>query len=399
MSGIAMLATVLGAAIPAATASAAPGPAAAPARAAAADIYIDIISKISCGSAKKCLAIGLHQNYASGADAPVAEAWNGTAWRSVTVPEPKGAMPGFTILTAVSCKSATSCLVVGNYNTAKNYLPYALTWNGTSLKPAVAPLVPKNGGGMTMDAVSCATAKSCVAIGSGGRAVETWNGAKWAVRTAAVPGSAGSLFDAPMALSCLSATSCVWAGGTYVSANKARTLLETWNGKAFTAMKMSASANPNLFSVDGLSCVSAKSCVATGLGATSASGDWTGSALVWNGKSWTGSKVSWPKGTAQSELFGVSCTSPDSCIAVGTAGTANYVSARAEYFNGKTWTRQTVPGPGKGKSSAFYDVSCPKAGDCVAIGELGDFDLNTAAGTPPQVGGMWNGKTWKLARA
>ena len=184
------------------------------ARAAAAEIYIDIISKISCGSAKKCLAIVLHQNYASGADIPVAEAWNGTAWRSVAVPEPKRALAGFTILTAVSCKSATACLVVGNYNTAKNYLPYALTWNGTSLKPTAALLVPKNGGGFTMDAVSCATAKSCVAIGvSDGLTVETWNGAKWAVRTAAVPGQVGPVFDAPMAISCLSATSCVFAGG------------------------------------------------------------------------------------------------------------------------------------------------------------------------------------------
>ena len=183
-----------------------------------------------------------------------------------------------------------------------------------------------------------------------------------------------------------------------MSANKARTLLDTWNGKAFTPMKTAASANPNLFSVDGLSCVSAKSCVAAGLGASSASGSWAGSAVVWNGKSWTASKVSWPKGTAQSELFGVSCTSPASCIAVGTAGTATSVSARALYFNGKTWTRQSVPGPGKGKSSAFSGVSCPKAGDCVAIGELGDFDLNTA-GTPPQLGGTWNGKTWELAYA
>jgi len=44
-------------------------------------------------------------------------------------------------------------------------------------------------------------------------------------------------------------------------------------------------------------------------------------------------------------------------------------------------------------------VSCPKAGDCVAIGEIGDFDLNTAAVTPPQLGGTWNGKSWKMVYA
>ena len=53
----------------------------------------------------------------------------------------------------------------------------------------------------------------------------------------------------------------------------------------------------------------------------------------------------------------------------------------------------------QGKSSAFSDVSCPKAGDCVAIGESGDFNLNTATVTPRQLGGTWNGKIWKTAYA
>jgi hypothetical protein len=413
-SGFVVLAVVLGTAIPAAAASAASGPATAPVRTVAApsglrsqasdaDLYIDSLSKISCGSAKTCLAIGLHDTYASGAGTPIAEAWNGKAWRSVVVPRPKGAVAGDTVLSAVSCKSATSCLVIGNYYTTDNYLPYALTWNGTSLRPAAAPLVPTKGLGVTMDALSCATAKRCVAVGMSERlAVETWNGAKWAVRTAALPGETDSgLQDAPMAISCLSVTSCVFAGETYPIGNNFRTLLDRWNGKAFTPMKTAASADVNRFSLNDLSCVSAKSCVAAGLIASSASDNWVGSTLVWNGKSWTADKVAWPKGTAQAYLFGVSCMSPKNCVAVGTAGGADSVSATALSFNGKKWTRRNVPGPGpaKGKSSALSDVSCPKAADCVAIGEIGDFNLNTATVTPRQMGGTWNGKIWKTAYA
>jgi len=425
-SGLVALAVVLGAVIPAAVASGAPvasggsapgaraasGPAAGPARtiaapaglrsaASGADLFIDTLSKISCGSAKACLAIGLHDNYGSGADAPIAEAWNGEAWRSVAVPEPKGALAGDTVLSAVSCKSATSCLVVGNYYTTDNYLPYALTWNGTSLRPAPGPIAPKNGLGVTMDALSCATARSCVAVGlSSQLTVETWNGAKWALRTAALPGeTGGGLDDEPMAISCRSATSCVFAGQAYVSGDDSRTLLDAWNGRAFTPMKTAASADTSRFSLGDVSCFSARSCVAAGLVPNAAGDNWIGSTLVWNGKSWTASKVAWPKGTVQAYLFGVSCTSAKSCVAVGTAGTASSVRAVALSFNGTTWTRQNVPGPGNGKSSTLSDVSCPKADDCVAIGEIGDFNLDTATATPPQLGGTWNGKSWKLAYA
>jgi hypothetical protein len=409
-SGMCALAFVLGAALPAAAAPAPAPAAAAPTTAPAGttvrassgvDLYIDTLSKISCGSAKACLAIGLYDNYRSGSDAPIAEAWNGKSWRSVAVPEPKGALAGDTTLSAVSCKSATSCLVVGNHYTASSFLPYALTWNGSSLKAAAAPLVPKNGLGVTMDALSCATARSCVAVGTSLQlAVETWNGAKWTLRTAAVPGETGNgVDDAPMAISCLSALSCVFAGGTYVGGSDDRTLLTTWNGRAFTPMKTAASAGLNGFTLSDVSCASAKSCVAVGVVANAAGTNWLGSTLVWNGRSWTAAKVAWPKGTVQAYLFGVSCPSPRNCVAVGTAGTADSVGAQSLSYNGTSWSRQRVPAPGNGASSTMSDVSCPRSGDCVAIGEVGDFNLNTATVMPRQMGGWWNGKTWALADA
>ena len=49
--------------------------------------------------------------------------------------------------------------------------------------------------------------------------------------------------------------------------------------------------------------------------------------------------------------------------------------AEAVAYNGKTWTIQTLAGPGKGKADSLEGVSCPKAV------------------------GYWNGKSWKLAAA
>ena len=73
--------------------------------------------------------------------------WRGTgrmALRRRAEPKPTVALIN---LAAVSCKSATACVVVGTYMTlagAGTARPYAMTWNGTSLTPTAAPPVPKD---------------------------------------------------------------------------------------------------------------------------------------------------------------------------------------------------------------------------------------------------------------
>ena len=49
--------------------------------------------------------------------------------------------------------------------------------------------------------------------------------------------------------------------------------------------------------------------------------------------------------------------------------------AAATSWNGKAWTATNVPAPGKGKASLFNEVSCPAAADCVAVGQLGPYQL------------------------
>jgi hypothetical protein len=121
-------------------------------------------NRISCGSATKCLAVGSSVNSA-GNSTPTAEALSGTKWKSVPVKTAKGAVA--TVLTGVSCKAATYCLVIGQYaNSATTNFPYALTWNGTTLTPIAAPPMPKGNEGLSeISAVSCVAVKNCVATG------------------------------------------------------------------------------------------------------------------------------------------------------------------------------------------------------------------------------------------
>jgi hypothetical protein len=114
---------------------------------------------------------------------------------------------------------------------------------------------------------------------------------------------------------------------------------------------------------------------------------------MWNGTSWTADKVAAPKGGAA--LYGVSCRADNSCVAVGGAGPSGATKATALAYNGKTWTAQTVPGPGAGTSSDFFGVNCLRANQCVAIGETVSSRL--ASVTP--LGGVWNGSSWRLVAA
>jgi len=391
MSGLVMLAAVLGGGASAATAAAAPAP--------TASAVSFLPGKISCGAPKACLAVGTDVNDNSGAEAPVAEKWNGTAWKSVAVKTPKG--KNVAELTGVSCKSATSCLVVGvdgSTSGSGGDLPYALTWNGTSLTPTAAPPVPKGARVVILDAVSCVTAKSCVAVGialasTALLVVETWNGAKWTLHTAKSPGTGA--FAQLAGIRCFSVTSCVVVGESFSSAPQAKMLVATWNGKTFTAMKAAAPAGAGDLALNAVSCASAKRCVAAGLSLNSAGTGGFGFTEAWNGTSWTAHKVAWPKRDTESYLQGVSCVTQANCVAVGSAGASGSDTAKALSYNGTTWALRNVPGPGAGNASAFTDVSCPKANDCVAFGVTGPAD--GSAGKP--LAGLWNGTSWRLAIA
>jgi hypothetical protein len=357
--------------------------------------------KISCASPTACLAVGGNGGE-SGRETAVARALHGTAWRSVAVKAPKSALD--TTLTGVSCKAATSCLVIGGYDDKTGTLhPAAWTWNGTALTATAAPPLPKADSLEAFTAVSCVTVKSCVAVGSayaGSSAVQliwTWNGAKWALKTAVMPGGAKNA-DLTAA-HCFSLTSCEVGGTSYTGSAglTASVLLATWNGKAFTPQQSPKLANPAFELTTDISCFAPGLCAAVGENAnfTTASGTIAGFAEIWNGKAWTVTNWAGPKGATVAVLFGVSCTSRTSCVAVGGKGTDKSGTAASLVWNGTRWSAVGVPSVGKGFSSDFEGVSCPKTGACVATGHYG----KDSASTNTPLAGYWNGKAWKLKAA
>ena len=362
--------------------------------------------RISCASPTACLAVGLNTDSSGRVTTPAAESLHGTAWRPIAVKEPKGASDA--MLTGVSCKAATYCLAVGVWDDKTgNSRPAAWTWNGTALTPVAAPPMPSMAELDVPFAVSCVAVKSCVAIGSAYSAtgvplqiVWTWNGKSWARKAAVtLPGTSDAQLTA---VRCFSLTACE-VGGISTPAtgntNAESLLLASWNGKTFTPQKAGA-LSLRFPSITGLSCSSPSHCAAVGVNTTSTSltSPMTAFAEVWNGSKWTATKWAGPKGATIAGLFGVSCISPTSCIAVGLAGSERGPHAAVLSFNGTRWPVVTVPRVGAGLWAGFEDVSCPKPGHCVAFGRYGKVSAPlTAQGKP--LAGYWNGKAWKLKAA
>jgi hypothetical protein len=112
-------------------------------------------------------------------------------------------------------------------------------------------------------------------------------------------------------------------------------------------------------------------------------------AEAWNGTSWRVQAVPAPNGSASSSLFGVSCTSPGACTAVGYYSTAaGRALAVAERWNGTRWRIQAVPRPAA--STWFYAVSCSTAHTCTAVGYY------TGSGGVRPLAEAWNGTRWHV---
>jgi hypothetical protein len=108
-----------------------------------------------------------------------------------------------------------------------------------------------------------------------------------------------------------------------------------------------------------------------------------------------------PAGAEQSALAGISCSSARACMAVGWSATSVgtyglYQSSRgvlAERWNGANWALQPVVIPARATDSEFTAVSCTSARACTAVGAYRD-----SAGADVTLAERWNGAGWVVQR-
>ncbi len=363
----------------------------------------DWFTSVSCVSQTACTGVGNLSGGEPHAQVMLAERWNGNRWRADRIPSPSK----ISELNGVSCPSKRTCIAVGLYVRAYNtlhggyfgsgsVLTAAERWNGRSWS-IQHPVNPggnsvNGSGASTLNAVSCASATSCTAVGyyyfgptSGTETLaEHWNGHRWSVQK--TPASIG-LDPSLSAVSCPSMTSCMAVGST-----EKKAVAERWNGTKWSRVRLPEPAHSTEAALTAVDCVSRSVCVAVGDFTTDrvvpgAFVNVTGMAERWDGKTWTDQRIRALHRPGRAGalsgygLSGVSCASAHICMAVG--------KTTAVQLKGRRWRWAAA-----GISGGLSGVSCPSKQTCLGAGGV-DVVGGGPTGTLAE---RWNGKHWTRQR-
>ena len=344
----------------------------------------NLLDGVACTSSKSCVAVGY--DFSANVDQTLVETWNGTVW-SLAVSPDQGDSDNS--LSAVKCTSSTNCMAVGAYSNGAVQQTLVEGWNGSTWAVIASP--NQGTSSNALSGVSCTSSTSCVAVGTYAKAgvertlVENWNGTTWTIATSPNSGTGSNILNG---VACTSSTSCVVVGYYFNASSIAQTLVESWNGSAW-----SISASPNqpssTNSLVGVSCTSSSACTAVGASVNGAS---IAQTLIerWNGIAWSISASPNPGGISN-ELNEVKCTSSTSCMAVGDYYNASNVDQTlVERWNGSTWAVVASPDQGT-RQNYLGGIACPSATSCVAVG----FFRN-ASSVPQTLVESWNGSTWAI---
>ena len=100
-----------------------------------------------------------------------------------------------------------------------------------------------------------------------------------------------------------------------------------------------------------------------------------------------------PAGTTRyADLYDVACPTAGSCIAVGESSDTNYKNQTRllERWNGTTWSIQTTPTPPGNPHTLFVSVACSSASVCTVVG------ASYPASGDRVLAERWNGSKWSI---
>jgi hypothetical protein len=306
------------------------------------DSAAEWLKDVSCASAGSCVAVGGYINKSPWQTEIAASLWDGTDWTPIDPPSPAGY---YAELEGVSCATATSCLAVGTVLPAANIArPVVMKWDGNTWTEIAAPQSPPSVNYYLTD-ISCPTVDSCEAVG--------------------------------------------YRANVYSpnSSDDARPLTLHWDGSSWTTR---VSANPNTPGgepskegslLESVSCASASFCKAVGRHYSSVAGEGAFKPLIerLSGTEWVteeANTLSYPATETDFWLEGVSCPTTTACLAVGYSGTGhnefdpNPKKAFTQRWTGSQWVSPGLPEEAN-TATELYDVSCSSATSCRAVGKNG----------------------------
>lgn len=216
---------------------------------------------------------------------------------------------------------------------------------------------------------------------------EHWNGSVWSVVTS--PNPSGAARDQLLSVTAISINDA-WAIGSYAVSNAAlQTLIEHWNGSAWSVV---TSPNPttNNAQLASVIAISDKNVWAVGYSTTSAQIQQT---LIehWDGSAWSVVTSPNPAGVDTSSLLGIAAISANNIWAVGFAAGKSSYGTLIEHWNGSTWSIVSSP-KSQSYGSILNSVTAISASNIWAVGTA--FDKYGSSGTT--LIEHWNGSAWNI---
>lgn len=192
------------------------------------------------------------------------------------------------------------------------------------------------------------------------------------------------------AVSCPTATQCLATGLVATSETRSVAVIDQLSNGTWASSPTPVLTKENL---SGIDCPSAASCEAVGSIMTP-SGD-APFAMHYNGRIWTRVSVPTPLSFGANYLSAVTCPSTTSCWAVGgKEGATSLGRELIEHYNGRSWSIVASPGPAD--DSLLSSVSCTSASSCWAVGVGNDIAVASKTGSLIE---HYNGHSWSRASA
>lgn len=341
------------------------------------------LSSVTCTSASNCWAVGTYAN-ASFVNQTLIERWNGSSWSIIASPSSAANQPNY--LNAVSCASASDCVAVGSRGATPSEQTLILRWNGSSWSIVTSPNT--GNGHNNLYGVTCTPAADCWAVGYAtiGNVQQTlitrWNGTLWS--TVLSPNGGVAQNTTLFAVTCVGATIC-WAVGSTSPAGGQQAFTARWDGSSWVSVAAASVAGAHRFA--GVHCATASDCWAVG---TRPADDIQQALLErWNGTSWDVIPSASGLTPTQNTLIGSTCVTSTDCWAVGGYSTGTALRTKTQHWNGLAWSVIPSPNP-SATNSTLYSISCVTSSDCWAVGYaagLSAFQTTTM---------HWDGATWSL---
>jgi uncharacterized membrane protein len=381
--GVLTLAGLAGAALTAVPASAATAISAP--KAATRSVRNDALYGVSCPGKNHCVAVGTRAVGTAANLKPLAEVWNGTTWRTMSVPAPSS-RPRVQ-LSQVSCQSASNCVAVGyHYNPGGSGLyDLAESWNGRSWRITERDNPGHATGGFLND-VSCDREIGCMAVGAADEAngngiamAARWSGGRWGLTGAVHPTNTSA--SELNGVSC-SGRICLAVGLEETRGGNVRVLAERYNGSVWKLLPAASVPGNSLSVLDAVACPSASHCEAVGFSDGTAERAFSESFTSSRGTLAAGGRI------GNSALNGVACLSARSCVAVGDDGD----NPLSESWHGGSWKVLRTPKAGGHPADNLSQIACA-GGRCIAIGNRYQPDKTTGMATLAQ---EWNGHSWRI---